>query len=111
MPRTLSALLIEKFGTRAVPVANRRISSVGATALLGAEGNPNRFALHCINLSVNNVFAYIDNTVTSSKGIFLGPNGGGFVLTWEEDFELVAAEWWFVASAAASNLLITEILS
>src|SRR5882762_6778641 len=109
MPRTLSQLLIDKFGTRAVPVSNRRLASgqAGVVAALGAEGNPNRFALHVLNLSNNNVWAFIDNTVTSSKGIFCGPNGGGFSLTWEEDFELVAQEWWFIASGAASNMLIT----
>ncbi len=112
MPRQLSDLLQEKFGTKATPFVNRLgVSTIGTAFSKIYAVDPNRLGLIFVNLSANTLTAHFDNTVTLTKGIVCGPNGGGYALVWEEDFELTSSEWFAIASAAASPILAYEIVS
>jgi len=112
MPRRLADLLQEKLGTKATPFFNRLgVTNVGLTPTRIFANDANRFAWIFINLSANAIYLLTDPTVSASKGILAGANGGFLSALWEEDFELVSNEWWCVASGAASNLLAYEITS
>lgn len=112
MPRSLAALLQDRFGTKGIPFTNRlNVASIGTTAVRIFGNDPNRLALIFVNLSANNIFFHLDNTVSLTKGIFCGPNGGGLSYVWDEDFELTSGEQFVIASAVASNYLAYEIVS
>lgn len=112
MPRRLADVLQEKLGTKAIPYINPfGVSQVGVTATRIMQFNPNRFSFELVNLSANTIYVHLDGTVSSSKGIVLGANGGNMVSVWEEDFELVTWEYYALATASGSNILIYEVLS
>lgn len=111
MPRQLAQLLQESLGTRAIPVINRLVTQVGVTAVRVFPNDPNRYAWVFVNLSPNTLYLHLDATVTSSKGVQVGPSGGYLSLVWQEDFELTAWEWYAISTAAASNVLTYEVVS
>lgn len=106
--KSLHELLMGFYGIETVPKINRTASSVGVTATKICTNNPKRAYLTIVNLSVNDIYLLIDNSVSSSKGIYLSPNGGSFVLRWVEDFDLLEHEWYAVAGGAASAILVIE---
>src|SRR6267142_1657425 len=109
MPRNLAALLEDKFGTKATPFKNRLgVATIGVTPVKIYANDPTRFAFEFFNLSTFNIYLLDDPSVSASKGILAAPTGGSVVLLWEEDFELVAAEWWAVGASAALNYLAYE---
>lgn len=112
MPRPLIALLEEKLGTKAVPRFNPlNLASIGAAVVRVLGNNPNRYSWVFVNLSPNTIYLHLDNTVSSSRGFLVGPNGGSLSAQWEEDFELVSNEWFAIASGPASAFLVYEVES
>lgn len=110
MPKTVADLLRDRLGVRTSPLVNRSLSSVGVTAVQLVRQDPNRPSFLVVNLSVNDLYCGPFRDPASTKGIRLGPNGGNVHVWWEEDGELVAWEWFVVATAAASSLLVIENL-
>ncbi len=104
----LEQLTIDRFKVTVVPYVNREISSVGTAATRFLRQTPDRLGFDFVNLSPNDMYVGPFPTVSPSKGIKVGPNGGSCSLIWIEDFELCGEEWFCVASAANSNLLIIE---
>src|SRR5882724_3765124 len=106
MPRNLAALLEDKFGTKATPFKNRLgVPSIGITPVTVYKNDPTRFTFEFFNLSPSNIWLLDDPSVSAAKGILVGPNGGSLVLLWEEDFELVAGEWWAIGAATPLSYL------
>jgi hypothetical protein len=106
--KSLHDLIQSFYGVETVHNINRTASSVGTTVSKICNSNPKRVYLTIINLSVNNVYVMFDGQVSSTRGIFISPSGGSFVLRWIDDFNLLSSEIYAVASANNSDLLIIE---
>jgi hypothetical protein len=106
----LADLIAERFNRRVRAVANPELTSVGTTASILFNNNPNRVGFLVMNLSPNLMYVNITHEVSSSNGILLDANGGGFVGIWDEMFTPVAWAWWIVAAGAGSNLFSLEIV-
>lgn len=112
MPRNLAELLQDKFGSKGVPFRNRQgVATIGLSAVKIYGNDPTRYALEFFNLSPSNIYLLDDPSVAATKGILCGPNGGSIVMLWEEDFELVAGEFWAIGQGAALNYLAYEIVA
>lgn len=105
---SLDELLQAEFGFRSSPIINRTTSSIATTATKLMNNNPKRVYATIVNVSANDVYIMLDNTVSSSRGIFLSPNGGSTVLKWREDFHLLSHEWYAIAIGAAADILVIE---
>ena len=103
-------LIAKRFGIQTSINVNPLIAQVGTTALQVLSNNPNRLAWTIVNLSNNNMWCGFDSVTSSSKGVFLSPNGGSATMSMDEDFEAVCWEIWIIASAATSNLWTSEVL-
>ncbi|MGH7409852.1 MAG: hypothetical protein ACREJ6_02145 [Candidatus Methylomirabilis sp.] len=106
--KTLPDLVQGKFGVKTFPRFNPVISTLGAAVDSWLRQSPNRVAALIVNLSVNNIFIGPFRDVSATKGILVTPNGGSVLLHFEEDFDLVGYEWFAIASAAASPILVVE---
>ena len=105
-------LIRELLGTPTRPVENPEAqTSIGTTAVLFLRNNPNRLGFTAINLSTANLFILFDSAVSSSRGIFLTPNGGGVNFIWNEDYHWVTYDWYVVASAVTSAFHCTELVT
>ena len=109
--KTLADLVEAELGVSTFTRDNPVTATVGIVAETVARLNPNRVALLIVNLSVNNIHVGHFRDVAATKGIFLSPSGGNMVLHYFEDFNLVGLEWYGIASAAASQVLVTEWLT
>lgn len=107
----LRKLTVDRFGVAVIPVTNPEISSVGVAAARVLRQNPDRLGFNFVNLSPNDMYVGPFADVSSSKGIKVGPNGGSLATVWIEDFESVGVEWFVLATAAASNLLMIEYVA
>lgn len=110
MPKSVADLQRERLGVRTSPRVNRVAASVGATAAQVLRQDPNRASFLVVNLSLNDMYLGPFRDPSSTKGIRLGPSGGSLAVWWAEDGEVVAWEWWIIATAAASAYLIIENL-
>ena len=108
---TLARLVEARFGVRTTPLVNRALSSVGVTAAQLVRQDPNRLGFWMVNLSVNHMFAGPFNNPSSTRGVQIGPGGGSIIVLWDEDFAVTGWEWFIVAGAAASSLLVVEYIA
>ena len=107
----LDELLMERFKvrTRAVENPEGKITA-STTAQLVLGNNPNRFAFIIVNLGAKVCYLSLTNGVSSTEGIRLDANGGYASMLWDEDFQMVAWAWWAVSTAAATRLVILEVV-
>ena len=98
------------YGVDARIEINNVTDSVGTTAELIAKQNPNRAALWISNLSANTLYVLPENTVSSSKGLYIAPNGGNIVLQMNDDFSIPCFPFYAVAGGAGSSILVMEVL-
>lgn len=105
---TARELVQERFHAPVSPVVNRTVTTVGITAARLLINDPDRLGFLVVNLSANDIYVGPFPDVSSTKGIRLGPSGGNVVAMWEEDFEMVAWEWFAIATVGASNVLTLE---
>jgi hypothetical protein len=108
---TLTELLREKLGVGSYPAVNRRLAQAGVAAALVFTNDPNRIGFYLVNLSLNAMYAGPFNNPSSTRGFYIGPNGGSLIVDWREDGHLVGWEWWVIADGAASALLAVELLT
>jgi len=111
MALALSDLLEKHLGVKAYPRTNPEVAAVGTSAVKVLSNNPNRVALLIANLSANTLYVAPDSEVSSSLGIRLAPNGAQITAQWNEDFALVAYEWFAVASGASSAIYVLELVT
>lgn len=108
MPVTLSELLQSLYGVRSRTVENPETATVGVTVVNILRNNPNRLSFTIFNLSANNIWIGPKNDVSSTKGIWVSPNGGSVTLMWDRDFEIVGAAWYAIAAGAGSAIYLLE---
>jgi hypothetical protein len=107
----LHDLLFEKFKVNTRPNVNPLVSSVGTTPTKVLDNNPDRLAWFIVNLSSNVVYLHFDNSVSSSKGIAVSPNGGFASMVYDEDFHAVGWEIWAKATGEDSSIYVVEIIA
>ncbi len=107
----LRKLTVDRFSVAVIPITNPEISSVGLAAARVLRQNPDRLGFNFVNLSVNDMYLGPFPDVSATKGIKVGPNGGSLATIWIEDFESVGQDWFVIATAAASNLLMIEYVA
>ncbi len=108
---TLRDLVRRELGAETFVDVNRVVSSIGVAAVQIMRQQPNRLAFVVVNLSPNDIHIGPFRDVSSSKGILLPPSGGSVVSIYTEDFDLVGYEWFGIAAAAASAILVVEWLT
>jgi hypothetical protein len=107
--KSLDTLVSSMFG---VQVRSQNSSfSAGLAVLRLLQHNANRISLTIFNLSANSVYISPTPDVSASNGAYLASNGGFVTLQWDRDFQLVANEWYVIATGAASSLYILENIS
>lgn len=83
--------------------------TVGTTAAEVAGGDGERPALLFINLSANTIYVAPTPSVSTTRGIYLGANGGSVSMVVRDDLILPALQWHAVASAAGSSLYVIRV--
>jgi len=106
----LASLLLEKFKCKTRAVENPVTTSVGATATLLFNNNPNRLAWNFVNLSANAIYLALANDVSATKGILVASNGGFASMVWDEDFQTTGWAVWGIAPAGASACYSSEVV-
>lgn len=110
MSRNLSDLIADRFGVRTEAAIGRTATTVGTTAVDILRNDPRRVAATIINLGAVAIYVTPDGAPSATRGIRLGANGGSMTIEWEHDFDLVGWAWSAIADAAATPLLIIEVL-
>ncbi len=108
---TLQTLLERRLGVKTRPRLSPAGFQIGASIAQVLRQTPNRVAAVIINLSVNELFVSPDGITSATHGIRLSPSGGALTLLWDEDFDMVGYEWNAIASGAASDVFVLEVLT
>lgn len=80
------------------------ITSITTTPQRILDNDPGRVALYFINTGGQDILVFTDPSVSATKGIRIGSNGGFFNIDVTTSFELCTREWWAVAVSATSTL-------
>lgn len=105
---TLHEMLFNLYGVSSHYAINKKESDVDIAMKRIIDNNPNRASFLIVNLSANQIYVSPQNDVSSTKGIYVAPNGGTMLMQWDIDFELVTSEFFAVASANNSSVFILE---
>lgn len=106
----LADLLLDRFKLKTSTLVNPLVAAVGIAAIPIALNHPDRVGFVMLNLSANVVYISPLPTVALLVGIRLDANGGTVSFVWDEDFELVSHDWYAIATGAASQVFIMEII-
>ena len=107
----LSRLIAEKFGVKTRTVEDPLRVSVGTTAVLLLNNNPNRLAWTIVNTHpTQSLHLALTNGVTTLKGITVDPAGGFASERWDEDFEETGWAVWGIASGDATTIYSKEVV-
>lgn len=107
----LSDLLQNLYGIKTFPQTNKKVDTVQDSITQIMSANPNRVSFLIVNLSANNMYISPSNDVSSTKGIYIAPNGGSISVQWDRDFELVSQPFFGIAGGADSDVFILENIS
>jgi hypothetical protein len=109
MPRitTLAGLLAEELGIATYTEETSAQAGVAAAQLM--PQNPNRIGWVLQNLSAATLYLRPGRAPTSTVGIILASNEWRSML-YREDFALVSLQWQILASAAAADYYLLEVL-
>jgi len=107
----LHELILDKFKVKTRAIENPVRDTIGTTPEIVLHNNPNRVFWMLINLSPNTVYVALSHDVSSDKGVYVDPNGGGTSMIWDEDFHATGWAVWAVAGAANSKIYVMEIVT
>lgn len=101
---TLQDVLEKDLGvkTRGDEIATN--TTLQTTATQVCPNDPSRLALTIINTGSNNAFIYVDNSVSTTKGIFIAANGGTLSLNFRDDLGLCALSFFGVGSGGTTTI-------
>ncbi len=105
---SLKEYLISRYGVDTRPGVNPITDAVAITATRVLTDNPRRLSVLIMNVGANPIYIGRDNTVSSSKGIYLAAGGGAITLQPDQDFNSVASERWAIAVGGVSTIYIEE---
>ncbi len=104
---TLQALLAEELGIATMSEETSAQAGVAATILMRQNGNRIGWLLQ--NLSASNLYIRPNRAPTATAGIVLAPNEWRSMV-YREDFHMVGFEWQILASGAAADYLLEEVI-
>lgn len=82
-------------------------ASVGTSVSRILVNRANRVALTFVNTSANTIYVLPVASVSVTNGIRLA-SGGTASFNWRDDLDIIAWEWFAVASGASSSLTIIQ---
>ena len=108
----LADLLMERFKVRTRPVINPlALTAATTTVQRFLANNPNRLGFIILNLGGQVCYIGPDSEIAAAtRGIRLDANGGAYVSIWDEDFDMVAWEWWILSALLTSAIYVIEIV-
>jgi len=106
----LSDLLLDRFKLKTHNLVNPLVAAVGVAAIPVLLNHPDRVGFVMLNLSANIIYISPLPNVALLVGIRLDANGGMVGMVWDEDFELVSHDWYAIATGAASQVFILEVI-
>lgn len=83
--------------------------TVGTAVSTVIEGDADRLGLLILNLSVNEIYVSIDNSVSATNGIRLGANGGSIALNVTDDGMIQTRTWYGLSTGAGSACYVLEL--
>jgi|SRR2546427_1583380 len=109
----LAEILKQFVGATAAPRENPELNTLSPGVPQRVLRNrPNRFAALIINTSLANMWWGLSATVGVNLGVWLPPQGGGIILDWREDFELVGWEQFLIQDGLlGATIYSLEIVS
>jgi len=107
----IADLIEREYGVKTTYNQDPLVSSVAITVTKLMGLNPRRLAMVVVNLGSNVVTIAPDNNVSTTRGIYLVPNGGSVSFNWRTDFELCAMDWYAISNGGASDIYTLEVLT
>lgn len=103
---SLSNLIEKQYGVKTSYAENPITATVLTTVTRLLGNNPNRLSFLIVNMGSSAIYVSPQSSVSSSRGIVLGANGGFLSQIWSEDFDMVGFEWYSIASASTAVYVI-----
>lgn len=83
---------------------------LSTTAKRVISNNYERMGLTVVNLSANDVFMGLTNTVSTTFGIELIGSGAALLINARDDLALVGHEWYGLTNTSTATLYIQEVV-
>lgn len=110
MIQSLDDLLEVEYNVKTTYRVNPLVVEVQNALTLILPNNPKRLGFVFVNLSANTIYVAPDTDAAADHGILLAANGGSVNMSWREDFNLCALNWYGLATGANSDFFAIEII-
>lgn len=106
--KSLHDLIERDYGVRTAHSVNPVVTQIETSVTNFLQGNPRRVSFVIVNVGASAIYLTPDNLPSTTRGIYLAPNGGSASVKWQDDFELLTYPWYGIASGAASEIIVIE---
>ncbi len=107
----VAELLEREYGVKTTYAINPETAQVETALTKILSYNPKRVSFVLINLGSDFITVAPDALVTTTRGIYLVPNGGTLSMVWTEDFEMPTFEWFARADTTACTIFVLEVIT
>jgi len=81
-------------------------STILSTPTQIVSNDPGALQLTIINLGANDMYLWIDESVSSTRGILIASNGGSYEIDFTSHMRLPTNSWWAIAPAGNTNVAV-----
>jgi len=103
----LADYIQREFGFDLVAEFPPKVVSIGSTPTELVKGNPDRVMLLIQNIGAEDAYIHFDQRVSTSLGLLVPKNGGGWVFLGREDGEIVGYPWYAITGTSTTLYLIS----
>jgi len=103
----LADYIQREFGFDLIAEFPPRVVSVTSSVTELVKSNPDRVMLMIQNIGADDVYVHFDQNVSSTLGLLIPKNGGGWVFLGREDGELVGYPWFAISPTSTTVYLMS----
>lgn len=103
---TTADLIAKMYGVKTYQSTIANNDTVQTTPTQIVSNDPGALQMTLINLGANDMYIWVDESVSSTKGILIAANGGSYEINFTTYMKMPTYSWWGVAPAGATAIAV-----
>ena len=103
---TTADLVDKLYGVKTYQNTSANNNTVQTTPTQIVSNDPGALQMTLINLGANDMYIWVDESVSSTKGILIAANGGSYEINFTTYMKMPTYSWWGVAPAGATAIAV-----
>lgn len=103
---TTSDLIEKLYGVKTYQNTEANNSTVQTTPTQIVSNDPGALQMTLINLGAYDMYIWVDESVSATRGILIAANGGSYEINWQDYMRMPTYSWWGIAPGGATAVAV-----